>query len=118
MQTKEFLEHVWPDSGYYCIVSKDEKNKVIPTFFNTIDEAVADAERIVKENKDAYFACSTFQENTKREQANAKEEKALWIDIDCGYDKGKNKCKHNYNNHDTFHLKFSLSVVTFLWLPG
>lgn len=93
MQTKEFLEHVWPDSGYYCIVSKDEKNKVIPTFFNTIDEAVADAERIVKENKDAYFACSTFQENTKREQSNAKEEKALWLDIDCGYDKGKNKWK-------------------------
>ena len=28
MQTKEFLQSVWSDQGYYCICGKDQKNIV------------------------------------------------------------------------------------------
>ena len=26
MQTKEFLQQVWPDQGYYCVLGKDQQN--------------------------------------------------------------------------------------------
>ena len=99
MQTAEFLRHVWPSQGVYCIVGKDPQNNIAPKFVHTIEEAAEAAERLLQDKYDVYFACSTFNQPTERTKNNAKEEKALWLDIDCGFDEKKNKYK-DYRSKD------------------
>jgi hypothetical protein len=93
MQTIEFLKHVLPSEGKYCIVGKDQQNNLTHKFMDSIDDT---ADLIVKLNthkNDVYFGCSTYVDGTSRTHDNVKEEKALWLDIDCGYDKKKNRWK-------------------------
>ena len=99
MQTKEFLQHVWSDQGYYCIVGKDQQNIVTPKFIDSIDDAVKVIDRFLEDKQDVYFACSTWTENTERKKHNAKEQKILWLDIDCGFDSKKRKWK-DYETKD------------------
>ena len=93
MQTLDFLKQVWPVEGKYCIVGKDQQNNLTHKFVDTIDEAAFIAKRLADNKHDAYFGCSTYVDNTSRTHDNVKEEKALWLDIDCGYDKKKNRWK-------------------------
>ena len=60
MQTKEFLQHVWSDQGYYCIVGKDQQNIVTPKFIDSIDDAIKVIDRFLEDKQDVYFACSTL----------------------------------------------------------
>jgi hypothetical protein len=99
MQTSEFLRHIWPSQGVYCIVGKDQQNNISPKFVNTIEDAAEVADRLAKDKYDVYFACSTYTNPTERTKNNAKEEKALWLDIDCGFDEKKNKYK-DYKTKD------------------
>jgi hypothetical protein len=100
MQTKEFLEQVWSDQPYYCVVSKDQQDNVVPIFVETIDQAIKHANAFVKENLDSYFACSTWTEKTDRKAINAKEQKIFWLDIDCGYDQKHRKYKDYKTKED------------------
>lgn len=93
MQTQEFLRRVWSDQGYYCIVGKDPQNIISPRFVSSIEEAEQVAQKFLATNNDVYFACSTFTNPTERTKANAREQRALWLDIDCGYDEKKRKYK-------------------------
>ena len=99
MQIKEFLQHVWSDQGYYCIVGKDQQNIVTPKFIESIDDAIKVIDRFLEDKQDVYFACSTWTENTERKKHNAKEQKILWLDIDCGFDSKKRKWK-DYETKD------------------
>jgi hypothetical protein len=99
MQTKEFLQSVWPDSGYYCILGKDQKNIVTPKFVNSIDEAIEVANKFLDDKQDVYFACSSWIEATERKGINAKEQRIFWLDIDCGFDTKKRKWK-DYETKD------------------
>jgi hypothetical protein len=60
---------------------------------DTVDEAQAVVEQLNTLKQDVYFGCSTYLTDSGRTQENVKEEKALWLDIDCGYDKKKNRWK-------------------------
>ena len=99
MQTREFLQSIWPDNGYYCIVGKDQKNIITPKFVSTINEAVNVASKLLEDNQDVYFACSSWVENTERKAINAKEQRIFWLDIDCGFDAKKRKWK-DYETKD------------------
>ena len=99
MQIKEFLQHVWSEEGWYCIINKDGK-AVTPVFLETIDDAVNEVNKQLSLNRDVYFACSTFKEGTEKTQDNVKEEKILWLDIDCGRDEEKNKWKDYRTKED------------------
>jgi Domain of unknown function (DUF927) len=99
MQTKEFLQQVWPETGHYCVLGKDQQNVVVPKFINTIDEAVTAVNRLLEDQQDVYFACSTYIEPTERKKINAKEQRILWLDIDCGFDTKKRKWK-DYETKD------------------
>ena len=99
MQTVEFLRHVWPVQGVYCIVGKDQQNNIQPKFVQTIEQAAEVAQKLFEDKSDVYFACSTFNIPTERTKANAHQEKAFWLDIDCGYDEKKGKHK-DYKDKD------------------
>ena len=99
MQTKEFLQQVWPDQGYYCVLGKDQQNVVVPKFINSIDEAIEVVNKLLSDKQDVYFACSTYVEPTERKKINAKEQRILWLDIDCGFDAKKRKWK-DYETKD------------------
>jgi hypothetical protein len=99
MQTKEFLQQVWPDQGYYCVLGKDQQNVVVPKFINSIDEAIEVVNKLLSDKQDVYFACSTYVEPTERKKINAKEQRILWLDIDCGFDTKKRKWK-DYETKD------------------
>ena len=99
MQTTEFLRHVWPSEGKYCIVGKDQHNHLSHKFVDTVEEAQAVVDQLNNLKQDVYFGCSTYLTDSGRTQDNVKEEKALWLDIDCGYDKRKNRWKE-YQSKD------------------
>lgn len=99
MQTKEFLQSVWPDDGYYCICGKDQKNIVTPKFVKTIDDAISISDKFLDDKQDVYFACSSWIEPTERKGVNAKEQRIFWLDIDCGFDTKKRKWK-DYETKD------------------
>lgn len=72
MQTKEFLQQVWPEHGYYCILGKDKQNIVLPKFVNSIDEAIEVVNKLLDDKQDVYFACSTYVEPTERKRLTQK----------------------------------------------
>jgi hypothetical protein len=90
---------VWPTEGVYCIVGKDQQNNIQPKFVHTIEQAAEVAQQLLGDNSDVYFACSTFNQPTDRTKVNAKQERAFWLDIDCGYDEKKGKHK-DYKDKD------------------
>ena len=100
MQTKEFLDLVWSDQGYYCVVSKDQQDNVTPIFLNTVDDAIAKVNVLLKNKLDVYYTCSTWIENTDRKAKNAREQKIFWLDIDCGFDAKKRRYKDYKTKED------------------
>lgn len=87
MPTTELLQAVLPSEGWYCIVGLKKGGTPKQTFHETLDSAEAEIARLLEQEYDAYFACSKYESNTSRTQANAKYIKAFWLDIDCGESK-------------------------------
>ena len=86
MDKSTFLKHILADEGLYCIVGI-RKRKVIPFFFETVEEAVEKCEALLANENNVYFGCSKFGVAGSREAKNAKYMKAFWLDIDCGPNK-------------------------------
>jgi hypothetical protein len=61
MQTKEFLQSIWSDQGYYCICGKDQKNIVTPKFVNSINDALKISKQLLDDKQDVYFTCQKEQ---------------------------------------------------------
>lgn len=87
MPTTELLQAVLPSEGWYCIVGLKKGGTPKQTFHETVDAAEAEIARLLNQEYDVYFACSKYETNTSRTQANAKYIKAFWLDIDCGESK-------------------------------
>lgn len=84
MATTDLLSAVLPSKGWYCIVGLKTGSKPKQTFHETLDECEQAIAGLVKEEYNAYFACSKYETNKSRTQPNAKYIKAFWLDIDCG----------------------------------
>lgn len=99
MQSLDFLKNVLPDTGYYCIVGKDQQNIVQPKFVDSLDKVNEVINKFIRDYQDVYFTMSTWLTNENRQGTNAKEQKCLWLDIDCGFDEKKRKWK-DYKTKD------------------
>ena len=84
MATTDLLSAVLPSEGWYCIVGLKTGSKPKQTFHETLDECEQAIAGLVKDEYNAYFACSKYETNKSRTQPNAKYIKAFWLDIDCG----------------------------------
>lgn len=83
MTTEDFLRAIWPSTGWYCLAVKKEKG-FKHVWFSDISKAAKAVSLLSLAGHEVFHACCTYQSDTKRTQANAKEAKALWMDIDVG----------------------------------
>jgi hypothetical protein len=81
MDTRQFLDTVLGNEGFYCTVGI--KNGVKAKFSETKEDALACIEAADKNDEDVYVALATFN-TEKREKNNVKQLKTLFLDIDCG----------------------------------
>ena len=87
-----FLQRVLPhgDDDWYCLVGLDinakqsGRPKSKQLFANTWVALEAHAQTLIASKYNVYFACSSYKEEKKRTKANAKREKAFWMDLDVG----------------------------------
>jgi len=89
MTPLEFLAVVLPspDNGLYCAAELTTKKKE-HTFVQYIEEIEPTVGKWVTQNKDIYFALSTFEKSGKRTAENARHIRSLFIDMD-GYENKK-----------------------------
>ena len=89
MTPLEFLAVVLPspDNGLYCAAELTTKKKE-HTFVQKIEDIEPTVGKWVKQNKDIYFALSTFEQSGKRTADNARHIRSLFIDMD-GYETKK-----------------------------
>lgn len=87
----DLLDTVLPAEGRYCSWGKGRYVK--QTFFATREEFNTQTQWLVKHKFDAYFGCAKFGDEDHREHSNAKHFRALWMDIDCGSEKGTPNAK-------------------------
>jgi hypothetical protein len=89
MTPLEFLAVVLPspDNGLYCAAELTTKKKE-HTFVQKIEEIEPTVGKWVTQNKDIYFALSTFEQSGKRTADNARHIRSLFIDMD-GYETKK-----------------------------
>lgn len=85
--TTQFYEAVLPPTGNYCAVGIINK-RVVHSFHTTFSELLQRGEELSNEGLNAYFALATFEKpEDGRKATNAVELQALFLDIDCGYNK-------------------------------
>lgn len=82
-----FYEAVLPPSGLYCAVAIGTGGKVIQTFHSTIEALVERGQAIKKSGLNAYFAMSTFKNDSSRRAVNAAYTRSFFLDLDCGLGK-------------------------------
>jgi uncharacterized protein (DUF927 family) len=86
MEAREFLDLVWGDDGFYCIVAiKGEQ--VIQKFYKEKATAISAAENFDAEHFNTFFSTSTFKDGKTRKQTNSLSLKSFFLDIDCGVEK-------------------------------
>lgn len=86
-----FLKRVLPsgDGDWYCVVGLDinakqsGRPKSKQLFANTWAAVETHAQTLLAKEYNVYFACSSFK-SKRRSKANAKREKAFWMDLDVG----------------------------------
>lgn len=84
MDPIDFYKAVLPDTGVYCAVSISPTKKVVQTFHRSIEELVERAEAISTAGDNAYFALSTFKDDSSRKAFNTSHTKSFFLDLDCG----------------------------------
>jgi hypothetical protein len=85
METKQFLESVLGDEGYYCVFAhRIRDDRLVQKFFDNLDATIHAAHNLDAEGYDAYFALGTFEEAGSRKTPNVKQLKSFFLDLDCG----------------------------------
>jgi hypothetical protein len=56
-------------------------------FYSSLADVVADVQALDQRGQDAYFAISSFQDDSSRRNTNVQATKVVTIDVDCGDDK-------------------------------
>jgi hypothetical protein len=94
MAIRELLGLVLSDDGWYCIagLAPDGTDKKPRRFFTqSLDDVEGYASQLVADGYNAFFSLAKFKEgrgpDAKRTYANALNNKAFWLDIDCGIGK-------------------------------
>ena len=93
-ETIAFLRCVLPPEGYYCAVifntahPKPGIDKPRQVFVDTIEELADVLLHEDQQGRTVYHACASLKTKRRRTQANAMAANALWLDVDCGPDKG------------------------------
>lgn len=102
MNTVEFLTKIWPEEGFYYVVtpfiaSDGEQHGFAHYGHDTVESAAQHIAKLVASGSSVYYACASYitkegikdanGKNRKRVTENACKAKALWIDIDCGAEK-------------------------------
>ena len=75
------------DDGWYCVMGLKNGRFTSQNHFKTIEEVEAEADRIVAQGTDAFFACGRFITDENREADNCGWMQSFFLDIDCGADK-------------------------------
>lgn len=84
MDTVDFLQRVLPATGTYCRFSLTGKRN---RFYNDISAVADEVARLDQQGQDAYFAISSFKDDSSRRNINVEATKVITIDVDCGSDK-------------------------------
>jgi len=92
MDARKFLERTVGTEGYYCLFvlqrgATEAATKKIQRFFDTIEDLLQEANKFDSRGWDTYFSLATFNEDSNRYAANARQMRALYLDLDCGEDK-------------------------------
>jgi hypothetical protein len=87
MTPLDFLAVVLPSSGLYCIVELTSPRKQ-HVYTDTLEEAYAAVQAFDAQEYDVYFALASFNEAGNRTSNNAKNIRSLYVDLDCGNNKG------------------------------
>lgn len=88
MNTKEFLEAVWPPEGRHVIAILGPDGMRHSSYDNA--EAAANAALMLDytEGTNVFYACSSYKPGRGRSRADCLSAKAFWCDIDCGKSDG------------------------------
>ena len=70
--------------GWYCVVGLEQGVIKSQKFYKTLEEVRAAADRLVAQNRDAFFALGKFKTNENRKTANCGWMQSFFLDIDCG----------------------------------
>lgn len=84
MNTLDFLRRVLPTDGMYCRFSLTGKRN---RFFSDLADVASEVQALDQKGQDAYFAISTFKDDSSRRNTNVEAIKVVTIDVDCGEDK-------------------------------
>lgn len=84
MDTLDFLQRVLPTEGVYCRFALTGKRN---RFFSDLAEMVQAVHDLDQRGQDAYFAISTFLDDSSRRNVNVQATRVITIDVDCGEDK-------------------------------
>lgn len=114
----EFLRHVLPSEGFYCYWFKDRQGKPKQGFTPSLEELADTLMRIDAAGLDAFFACSTYKNSTKRTQENVKLVQSLWLDIDAGPGKPYPSAEAACEALDAFCEQAQLPVPTVVYSGG
>ena len=75
------------DDGWYCVLGLKNGRFTSQEHFKTIEEVEAEADRLVAQSVDAFFACGKFITDENRDADNCGWMQSFFLDIDCGLDK-------------------------------
>jgi len=84
MKTLDFLQRVLPTEGMYCRFSLTGKRN---RFYNSLTDVVDEVQALDQRGQDAYFAISSFKDDSSRRNVNVQATRVVTIDVDCGDDK-------------------------------
>ena len=84
MNTLDFLQRVLPTEGMYCRFSLTGKRN---RFFSDLADVVNEVQALDRKGQNAYFASSSFKDDSSRRNTNVEAIKVVTIDVDCGEDK-------------------------------
>ena len=75
------------DDGWYCVLGLKNGRFTSQEHFKTIEEVETEADRLVAQDADAFFACGRFTTDENRDADNCGWMQSFFLDIDCGADK-------------------------------
>lgn len=87
MDNIEFLRHVLPDEGHYCLWATDNTRKP-QKFYDTTEELLRAGVSFDQKGFHSYFALATFKDRSGRTVDNISHLKSFFLDLDCGDSKG------------------------------
>lgn len=88
MSTITFLKSVLGEEGKFCLFTGKREGKVLRSqhnsFYSDVESLIDAASAAARNEKEAYFALATFDDNGTREAAHTLQMRSFFLDLDCG----------------------------------